>query len=96
MKKNRLQRLKEDIDKDVQNQLDENTVDTTPKPGQTNELNFWVKIISIFVAFGGFYTVAQWLGELLGYKQVYVQYGIIGVLGLALIVFYVWLRRKYR
>lgn len=29
MKKNRLQRLKEDIDRDVQKQLDENTVDTT-------------------------------------------------------------------
>ena len=32
MSKNRLQRLKEDIGRDVQKQLDENKVDTTPKP----------------------------------------------------------------
>lgn len=94
MSKNRLQRLKEDIGRDVQKQLDENKVDTTPKPGKTNELNFWIRIIAfgLLLACG----LTAWLGRILGDKQAIVQYGIVGVLFLVVIVFYIWLRKKYK
>lgn len=94
MSKNRLQRLKEDIEKDVQKQLDENAVDTTPKPEKSNELNFWIRTIAFILLFScGFMA---WFGRLLGDKQAIAQYGIVAVLLLAVIVFYIWLRKKYK
>ena len=92
MKKNRLQRLKEDIDRDVQKQLDENTVDTTPKLGKTHELNFWIHVAAFILVFAcGFMA---WAGRILGDKQAIVQYGIVGVFLIVIILFYIWLRKN--
>ena len=41
MKKNRIQRLQEDMNEDLQKYLDEDLLDTTPK--EKKESSFWMK-----------------------------------------------------
>lgn len=45
MKKNRLQRLQEDMNEDLQKYLDEDLLDTTPK--RKKESTFWMKCVAL-------------------------------------------------
>lgn len=45
MKKNRIQRLQEDMNEDLQKYLDEDLLDTTPK--EKKESNFWMKCVAL-------------------------------------------------
>ena len=45
MKKNRLQRLQEDMNEDLQKYLDEDLLDTTSK--EKKESTFWMKCVAI-------------------------------------------------
>lgn len=47
MKKNRIQRLQEDMNEDLQKYLDEDLLDTTPK--EKKESTFWMKCSSMFI-----------------------------------------------
>ena len=72
MKKNRLQRLQEDMNEDLQKYLDEDMLDTTPK--EKKESSFWMKCVAICLLCS--YGIAQFLGRVLGDKQAIVQYGL--------------------
>ena len=45
MKKNRIQRLQEDMNEDLQKYLDEDMLDTTPK--EKKESSFWMKCVAL-------------------------------------------------
>lgn len=45
MKKNRIQRLQEDMNEDLQKYLDEDLLDTTPK--RKKESSFWMKCVAL-------------------------------------------------
>ena len=92
MKKNRLQRLQEDMNEDLQKYLDEDLLDTTPK--EKKESSFWMKCVALCLLCS--YGIAQFLGRVLGDKQAIVQYGLAGVIVIYALAFYIWLRRKYR
>ena len=92
MKKNRLQRLQEDMNEDLQKYLDEDLLDTTPKGKK--ESTFWMKCVALCLLCS--YGIAQFLGRVLGDKQAIVQYGLAGVIVICALAFYIWLRRKYR
>ena len=92
MKKNRLQRLQEDMNEDLQKYLDEDLLDTTPK--EKKESTFWMKCVAICLLCS--YGIAQFLGRVLGDKQAIVQYELAGIIVICALAFYIWLRRKYR
>ena len=92
MKKNRIQRLQEDMNEDLQKYLDEEMLDTTPK--EKKESSFWMKCVAICLLCS--YGIAQFLGRVLGDKQAIVQYGLAGIIVICALAFYIWLRRKYR
>ena len=92
MKKNRLQRLQEDMNEDLQKYLDEDLLDTTPK--EKKESTFWMKCVAICLLCS--YSIAQFLGRVLGDKQAIVQYELAGIIVICALAFYIWLRRKYR
>ena len=72
MKKNRIQRLQEDMNEDLQKYLDEDMLDTTPK--EKKESSFWMKCVAICLLCS--YGIAQFLGRVLGDKQAIVQYNL--------------------
>ena len=72
MKKNRIQRLQEDMNEDLQKYLDEDLLDTTSK--EKKESTFWMKCVAICLLCS--YGIAQFLGRVLGDKQAIVQYGL--------------------
>ena len=92
MKKNRLQRLQEDMNEDLQKYLDEDMLDTTSK--RKKESTFWMKCVALCLLCS--YGIAQFLGRVLGDKQAIVQYGLAGIIVICALAFYIWLRRKYR
>ena len=70
--KNRIQRLQEDMNEDLQKYLDEDLLDTTPK--EKKESTFWMKCVALCLLCS--YGIAQFLGRVLGDKQAIVQYGL--------------------
>lgn len=92
MKKNRLQRLQEDMNEDLQKYLDEDLLDTTPK--EKKDSTFWMKCVALCLLCS--YGIAQFLGRVLGDKQAIVQYGLAGIIVICALAFCIWLRRKYR
>ena len=72
MKKNRIQRLQEDMNEDLQKYLDEDLLDTTPK--EKKESSFWMKCVALCLLCS--YGIAQFLGRVLGDKQAIVQCGL--------------------
>ena len=92
MKKNRLQRLKDDMDRDFQKYAEEDLLETPQK--HKKESNFLVKCVALCLlcSFG----IAQFLGRVLEDKQAIVQYGLMFFIVICVLTFYIWLRRKYR
>ena len=90
MKKNRIQRLQEDMNEDLQKYLDEDMLDTTSK--RKKESTFWMKCVALCLLCS--YGIAQFLGRVLGDKQAIVQYGLAGIISVCILIIYPWLKRR--
>ena len=92
MKKNRLQRMKNDMNRDLKKYAEEDLLETSQK--YKKESNFWIKCVALCLLCSC--GIAQFLGRFLGDKQAIVQYGLVILIVICILTFYIWLRKKYR